>query len=239
MGRRAGALTALAILVSAATLASQSPPAEFPDWMKDLLPKTADEKARAGAFDSSGGFPLELGGHRVATACGDIARGSTTRLYSEYVADLACGFDSIVVASSNPITSRLNNRGTFIFTEHAMPVDRWLFPPSTSATEVEVLVEGGTVNVGSQSTRVSVGEDLKAGRRYLLFLRRVSGTNAFVISGTALHEALGWTNRLTGLPMRPIPDEIAKNEIPFDRFIDDLAIAAGNCRPPTRFGAAS
>ena len=59
-----------------------------------------------------------------------------------------------------------------------------------------------------------------------LFLKRVPASTAFVIAGTPLHERMGWTQRL---PLHPLPVELSENEVPFDRFIDDLANAAMKC----------
>jgi hypothetical protein len=54
----------------------------------------------------------------------------------------------------------------------------------------------------------------------------VPGTKAFVIVGKPTHEGMEWTQRL---PLHPIPVELGKDEVPFDRFIDDLANAAMSC----------
>ena len=230
MRQRVKPLIALTVLLSVATLGAQSSTPVVPEWMRDLLPKTAEEKARAAAFDTFGSQPLRLGVFGGSLACGGYSPGTPTRLYLDFVADLACAHDAITVASPNPVSARLNNRGTFIFTEHRMPVDRWLHPFSNWLREVEVLAAGGTLKVGEQSTGISVGQDLTADR-YLLFLKRVQGSNAFVIVGTALHERMGWTQRL---PLHPIPVELGENEVPFDRFIDDLANAAMRCANAAR-----
>jgi hypothetical protein len=142
MGQRLRPLIALTLLLSAATLGAQ-PSAAVPEWMRDFLPKTDDEKARAAAFDTYGSQPLRLGSFTTIFACGVFSPGTPARPYLEFVADLACAHDAIVVASPNPVASRLNNRGTFVFTEHKMPVNRWLHPPAEWVPEVEVLVAGG------------------------------------------------------------------------------------------------
>jgi hypothetical protein len=226
MGRQVCPLIAVTLLLSVAVLGAQSSAPALPNWMKDFLPKTGDEKARATAFDSYGSEPLRLGIFSLTTSCGVFSPGTPARSYAEFVADLACAFDAIAVADPHPVATRLNNRGTFIFTEHAMPVDRWIHPSSDWVPEVDVLVAGGTLKVGGQSTGVDVGQSLDADR-YLFFLKRVQGTKAFVIVGRALHPGMEWAQRL---PSPPIPVELAENEVPFDRFIDDLANAALRCR---------
>ena len=216
MRRQLCLLIAVTLLLSVATLGAQSSAPALPNWMKDFLPKTEDEKARATAFDSYGSEPLRLGIFSLTTSCGVFSPGTPARSYAEFVADLACAFDAIAVADPHPVAIRLNNRGTFIFTEHAMPVDRWIHPSSDWVPEVDVLVAGGSLKVGEQSTGVDLGQSLDADR-YLFFLKRVQGTKAFVIE---------WAQRL---PASPIPVELAENEVPFDRFIDDLANASMRC----------
>ena len=225
MRRQVKPLLALTFLLSVTLGAQEATRAPLPEWMADFLPKTAEEKARAAAFDSYGSQPVRLGVFSGSTACGVFLPGTPASPYPRFVAELACAHDAIAVASPNPVAARLNNRGTFIFTEHSMPVDRWLHPFSSWAAQVDVLVAGGTLKVGEQLTGMSVGEDLTADR-YLFFLKRVPNSSAFVIAGTPLHERMGWNQRL---PLHPIPVELGSNEVPFDRFIDDLANAAMSC----------
>ena len=65
----------------------------------------------------------------------------------------------------------------------------------------------------------------------MVFLKRVPGSRAFALAGKGLADRPGWMHDLQ-IPL--LPYELQNNDVPFDRFIDDLAIAADRCHPAHR-----
>jgi len=206
--------------------ASQRPP--LPEWMLDYLPKTTEERAKAAFFDADGSSLLRLGIEALRLSCGPGMSGEPTP-YLEFTTQLACGDDAVVLGTPTRSAVRINNRGTWLYTEHEFHVRRWVYPALETTTEIEVLTHGGTLNVGGQTTTVSAGEPLEARKEYLVFLKRVPGTRAFSLTRRGLIDTDGWADRLQ---MAVLPYELEHGDVPLDRFIDDLAIAAGNCRKP-------
>ena len=132
-----------------------------------------------------------------------------------------------------PERSPGNNRGTWLYTEHAFRVRRWIYPANETRTDIEVLTGGGALRVDGQTTSIGSadGDQLEAPREYLVFLKRVPGSRAFALAAKGLADRPGWMHDLQ-IPL--LPYELAHGDVPFDRFIDDLAIAAYSCRPPSR-----
>lgn len=221
---------ALTILVSAARIGAQSAPSAFPDWMSDLLPKTAEEKARAAAFDAYGQDIVKLGTSSILFKCGAMFQSAedTRPAYYEFLTAKVCEHDAVAFGTPTPVAVRLNNRGTYLFTEHSFRVQRWVHPAAETRLDIEVLTPGGVLSIGAQTaSHVQSGHEIESGKEYLLFLKRVPGSAAFTIVGSPISPTATWERALQS-PL--LPYELEGGEIPFDRFIDDLAIAAGNCR---------
>lgn len=196
--------------------------------MLDYLPKTPEDRAKAAFFDADGPWLLRLGFNVTRTSCGGGISDEPTP-YQEFATGLACGYDAVVLGTPTPSAVRINNRGTWLYTEHEFHVRRWVYPALETTTEIEVLTNGGTLNVGGQTTTVSAGEPLEARKEYLIFLKRVPGSRAFSLTRRGLIDTDGWTDRLQ---IAVLPYELQHGDVPFDRFVDDLAIAAGRCRKP-------
>lgn len=221
-------LIAITVLVCGAALAAQeSSRVPLPEWMTEFLPKTPEERARAAIFDSRGDTLLRLGINTLLISCGGMFLESDARpLYAEYLSELVCDFENAIVGVPTPVAVRINNRGTFLFTEHRVRVSRWIRPENPGPLEIDVVTAGGLLALGKNSVGVQVGEDLEAGKEYLLFLKRVPSTTAFSVVNRALHEGMPWAE---SLPQRYLPHELEDGDVPFDRFIDDLANAAMRC----------
>ena len=198
--------------------------------MLDYLPKTTEEKAKAAFFDADGSSLLRLGIEVIRFSCGLGITGEPTA-YLEFATQLACGYDAVVVGTPTPSAVRINNRGTWLYTEHAVRIRRWVYPALETTTEIEVLTNGGALRVDGQTTAVSGGEQLEAFKEYLVFLRRVPGTRAFSLARTGLIDTDGWAGRLQ-MPL--LPYELEHDDVPFDRFVDDLANAAMRCANAAR-----
>ena len=155
---------ALTILVSAATLSAQSALSALPSWMMEFLPKTAEEKAKAAIFDGEGSRILQLNREVMVFACGGMLTDGEPTPYLEFATQLACGYDAVVLGTPTPSAVRTNNRGTWLYTEHAVKVRRWVSPAAETAAEIEVVTSGGLVYVDGQTTAVTTnrGTQLEA-----------------------------------------------------------------------------
>jgi hypothetical protein len=180
------AIVALLLAVGARG-AGQSPPTAdasqrptLPEWMLDYLPKTPEDRAKAAIFDGQGSSVLQLDRGMIHFSCGVGMTGEPPP-YQEFATRLACGDDAVVLATPTPSAVRINNRGTWLYTEHAVKVRRWVSPAAESATEIEVLTGGGVLHVDGRTTSVNSNREqqLEAFTEHLLFLKRVPGTRAF------------------------------------------------------------
>ena len=148
--------------------------------MLDYLPKTPEDRAKAAIFDGQGSSVLQLDRGMIHFSCGVGMTGEPPP-YQEFATRLACGDDAVVLGTPTPSAVRINNRGTWLYTEHAVKVRRWVSPAAESATEIEVLTGGGVLHVDGRTTSVNSNREqqLEAFTEHLLFLKRVPGTRAF------------------------------------------------------------
>ena len=202
----------------------------FPDWMWEFLPTTPEDRAKSATFDNEGSWLLELGMGISSTRCGFMMTGEPES-YLVFVSARVCGHDAVVVGTAVPVATRLNNRGTWLYTEFAIDVRRWVHPSADASREVRALVSGGVLHTQGKTASVSSPWKPEAGREALFFLKRVAGTRAFTVAALPIADQPGWPSSLQA-PL--LPHEIQHNDVPFDRFIDDLAIAASRCRPAAR-----
>ncbi len=234
----AGVLVATAVFFAiGVSSAGQSLPSQdashrvkLPEWMFDFLPRTSEERAKAAIFDSEGSGTLQLGVGMTRFVCGVAILGLTNEPppYSLFLEQTVCPADAVVVGTPTPVAVRLNSRGTWLYTEHSFKVRRWVHPVGETATDIELLTSGGVLHTEGKTTMVSnSGPSVAGGKEYLVFLNRVPGTRAFRLGGHPISDGENWTASLrTAL----LPYELQNGDVPFDRFIDDLAIAAYSCR---------
>ena len=206
---------------------------KFPEWMEEFLPRTPEERAKAAVFDSEGSRMLELGSGATLTSC-LIGFQFTDEPppYALFLEKTVCPYDAVVVGTPVPVAVRINNRGTWLYTEHSVRVRRWVRPANQAIANIEVLTSGGILHTeGKATSTVHSGPSLEAGQEYLIFLNRVPGTRGFRLAGRPVSETDHWAANL--LPAH-LPYELENNDVPFDRFIDDLAIAGDRCRHARR-----
>ena len=224
-GGLVGLVAFLTLSAATAAQSTQTRVERLPEWMSEFLPKSSDERAKAAAFDSEGSWVLELGSGVVTTSCG-FAMTGTPPAYYDFVAARACSYDAAVVGVPTPVAVRLNNRGTWLYTEHLFQVRRWISPGTEIVPEIEVLTTGGVLHVQGKTTTVHSRQQIEAGKEYLIFLKRVPNSRAFTVVGLPLSDSPAWESSLQS-PL--LPFELQAGDIPFDRFVDDLTIASWTC----------
>ena len=226
-------LSVIALLGFVFQPSGQAQEVEVPAWMQPFLPKTPDEKAKAAFYDSQGSWTLEPGKGMVTIVCGmGIGFGfDTPPPYYEFVNDTVCSTDAVVLGTAQPSAVRMNNKRTYLYTEFSIDVSRALKLAGQTQTAVEVLTPGGHIQTSAGAVTVSISgsPQLEGGKEYLLFLKRVPGTKAFTPTNVLTRDS-EWPRKLHG----PLPYELQSNEVPFDRFVDDLEMAATRCHKGRR-----
>ena len=199
----------------------------LPEWMTEFLPKTPEERAKAAIYDHEGSSVLQLGRGMIQFVCGFAVTGDPLP-YASALQQKACAYDAVVVGTPVSLAVRINNRGTWLYTEHAFRVRRWIHPAVETRNDIEILTSGGALHVDGQTTMIrnGGGTELEASMEYLVFLKRVPGSRAFALAAKGLADRPGWIHELQ-IPL--LPYELQNNDVPFDRFVDDLAIAADKC----------
>jgi hypothetical protein len=205
----------------------QPPAQETPAWMAPYLPVTAEDKARAGFFDGHGAWTLKPGFGVVTSACGiGFDSGEPPMPYYDFVAQKACSADVAVVGTVSPVAVRLNNKRSYLFTEFTVQVSRWLRSAGTQPRRLDVLMPGAHIVTPEGPVTVSISgvRQFEPGKEYLLLLKRIPGTTAFTPSMFLTADA-NWASLLGG----NLPYELRDDQVPFDRFVDDLENAARSC----------
>jgi hypothetical protein len=198
--------------------------------MAEFLAKTPEERAKAAIYDHEGSSVLQLGHGVIRFVCGVGFTGEPLP-YGSSLQQKVCAYDAAVVGTPVPVAVRINNRGTWLYTEHAFRVRRWIYPATETRTDIEVLTSGGALHVDGQTTTTDSSDQLEASREYVVLLKRVPGSGAFALAAKGLADRPGWMHDLQ-IPL--LPYELQNGDVPFDRFIDDLAIAAASCHRALR-----
>lgn len=102
----------------------------------------------------------------------------------QYLQDLTCKADLIVIGKLKGKASQLNEEGTFTFTEYEISVDEVLKNNPAApikANKLTVVRSGGTISLdGHNVTATDFSEKpLEKGGRYLLFLKFIPETGAY------------------------------------------------------------
>lgn len=246
MNRETWIVTALVtasqtVIISAAILIGQeaSDPARTQSLLKkrfvdsvesveQLKPQTDSAKAKAKFYDGYGAEMMRPGEHVKIGGGLPVAPRSDTRTtaYESYVQRLICSSDRAVVGTAKPARVLMNNRETFLFTEHVVAVEMWLRPARNGPETIDVVTAGGRVRIGNKLTVADNGQDLYTGDRYFLMLKHVPGTEAFAVVGEPIRDEPSWT---AALRHSALPDQLRVNAIPFDQFVQDLYRVSSQC----------
>lgn len=105
--------------------------------------------------------------------------------FSDFVKDLSCQADAVVIAASKNGTSQLTENKEFLFTDYIVTVDE-VFKDNPSASivpnnDLTVTRPGGRVQIKSRIVNAldASFKPLVTGKRYLLFLRYIPETGSY------------------------------------------------------------
>jgi len=107
---------------------------------------------------------------------------------AEFLSDLSCGADAVVLGSVRSKSAHMTDDETFIFTEYELLVKDVLKNNSASRIDIDASIQitrpGGLISLDGQVIRAEdlSYELLQADKEYLLFLRFVPGANGYVVS---------------------------------------------------------
>jgi hypothetical protein len=201
--------------------------------MDELKAMTPEDRARAKPFDAIGGRRL-VAGDDVSRI---VDRGlywlpfGGTPTYSHVLEKLACSAPLIVVGRSTPRRVRMNDPGTFLFTEHVVAVTRWILQDAAvpSSGVLEFLTAGGEVAIGNDRIVTRSGTRLVRDTDYLLFLKTVPNSKSFTLAQEPIPSQPQWD---LVLPFAALPPELKMNEVTFETFVEDLQLAVLACAGP-------
>jgi len=106
---------------------------------------------------------------------------------TEFLSDLSCGADAVVLGSVKSKSSHMTEDETFVFTEYELLIKEVLKnnPPSQidTNTRIQVTRPGGLISLDGQVIRAEdmSYEALQAGKEYLLFLRFVPEAKGYIV----------------------------------------------------------
>jgi hypothetical protein len=102
-----------------------------------------------------------------------------------YLNGLTCNSDAVIIGTVDSKSSQLTEKGTYIFTDYELIVDKILKDNRTSSiqqnTKVVVTRGGGIVKLNGRILRVTSDTErpLRVGSQYLLFLKLLPDTGAY------------------------------------------------------------
>ncbi|HEV8370138.1 MAG TPA: hypothetical protein VGQ39_19455 [Pyrinomonadaceae bacterium] len=125
----------------------------------------------------------ESGDVDVVKELGDVLVPQAFNL-QDYLKNLTCKADAVVVATVQTKSSQIIEEGTFVFTDYQVVVDEVLKSSSTPINptqNITVTRVGGAVILNGHHVRATDHrqENLAVGGRYLLYLRFIPATSSF------------------------------------------------------------
>lgn len=171
---------------------------------------------------------------RIGNSCGlGAPRTEPTPSISMEVV-IACAVEvGVVIGRVRPTRVLLNRRGTFLYTEYGVRVERWIRPESGEPS-ITLLRGGGRVRVGGVLTEVVVvgGREYDTDTPHLLILAAVPRSSAYILRQTPIgRRPIGQRPSLIDDLREPrlVPNELERNEITFERFVEDVNRASVGC----------
>jgi hypothetical protein len=197
-----------------------------------LDPRTPEEQERAKYFDRFGSEVLRPGTEttlifgeapvKPPPLPGD--KRTAVERYEAEMRDKACRGVFLV---ARPIATRvvLNSKRTFLFTDVALEVDRWIHPTSGPATAV-LSRPGGTVIVGQAVLTVTAAAPLKLNGQHVMHLLEIPKAGSYRTIGSSIEVIKGKVLLGRDWPGPPGSPEA----VSLDRVIADLQSAAARCK---------
>ena len=156
----------------------------------------------------------------------EVEKGLPTVLVPEsftlqnYLRDLTCNADAVVIATMQSKSSQIIEEGTFVFTDYEARVDEVLKSPSSQidpARNITITRIGGAVILNGHHVRAidHRQEVLDIGGQYLLYLRFITATNSFSAFAGAGSED---TFQIVGSKIK----QTSRKPLPLARRTEDL-----------------
>ena len=149
---------------------------------------------------------------------GSATAGSSVSL-DDLLQSRTCESDLVVVGDIIEKESQLTEDATFIFTDYTVKIQQVLkkdsFQPE-AFDEVTVTRGGGRVELNGQEIEVREheAEPLRIGHRYLLFLKRIPETGAYLpLSGSSAVSESGTLGRLSGHRYGEFPEHATYSDV--------------------------
>lgn len=160
---------------------------------------------------------------------------------SEFLSNLSCKADAVVVGSVQNKSAHLTEDETFVYTEYEFLIKDVLKNNSASPIEVNDTIQitrpGGLIKFDNQVIRVidQLYEPLQTRKEYLLFLNFIPAANGYIVSSAEGDFALE-KDFLKALSKLPLPEElISKNNS--QALINNLRNSSShNCNKTTMEG---
>ena len=174
---------------------------------------TERERVHARLFDSHGTSSERLS-DLIARRRHDIGISSTSCFGGDpnappfdpsgYVHRLSCGADAIVIGVLKSKSSQLTESGTYIFSDYEVTIEEVfkdnMAAPIQNGNEIIVTRPGGRIRLNGYTVEATSNtfRPFIMGGRYILFLRLVPESGAYVASGDKSFELLGDNIRVCG-----------------------------------------
>lgn len=171
----------------------------------------------------------------------DVAQSRTphTITSAEFLKNLSCKSDAIVLGSVKSKSSHMTDDETFIYTEYDFSVRDILKNNSVSPIEVNNSIEitrpGGLIKIDNRRIRIEdrTYEPFQKNMEYLLFLRFVPSTNGYMAASYEGDFVLE-NNTFNKLARnRPLPKELEKNSNPQELLDKVRNSVLSNCNQKT------
>lgn len=149
----------------------------------------------------------------------------------DFLKNLACKSDVIVVGKVTSKASQFSEDGGFIFTDYEIDVEKFLKNNNTQnidKSSITITRPGGAVQVNGHISRAAdtAFKPLQLGNRYLLFLHSIPNTGAYQTLGGDGSFLLNH-NTVVPLTIDSLPKNFSK-DIDEDSFVADVRTAS-NC----------
>lgn len=201
---------------------------------KSPAPKTWKQKEHGKLFKRGGRKVSDL----LAAQRGDITLGADPPLQIDtgeaapsapLLEGAVCNADAVVVGTLAEESAFLNEDETFVFTEYRLDAAEVIrnnaAAPIKPGDSLTIVRDGGTVRLDGRAVRALTAdfEPFKTGGRYVLFLRHVPATGAYLAYLYGSFELGGAEVRALGKVPRPFPRDAKE-------FLDETrARAAAKC----------
>ncbi len=225
------AILAALLLVASSVAMAACEPGGFHVWTRAALkPRTKDELAAAKYFDGFGTNRLHAGDSVIIPNEGGsvpFPPNAHRPTYEEFVDNLVCRADRVVVGRVESGKPLLNLRETWLFTDYQVVVEDSLRPQSDLSRLVVSDADGSVViGVLPTDTHFSPITSLRVGHRYFLFSRRIPGADALFAAG---HLEIAENGKVDGTTWHSAPPGFAARVENLESFRQDLKTSARTC----------